>query len=86
MKDYKLDPELIRACGVVQSLINLGTIIPVLSDEGKLFTKRWIESYLDTLMEDRRVGRRPLTDNQVQQLMQIGIAILSMLNHEENNQ
>jgi len=86
MKDYKLDPELIRACGVVQSLINLGTIIPVLSDEGKAFTKRWIESYLDTLMEDRRVGRRPLTNNQVQQLMQIGIAILSMLNHEENNQ
>lgn len=86
MKDYKLDPELVRACGVVQSLINLGTIIPVLSHEGREFTRRWIESYLETLMEDRKVGRKPLTDNQVQQLMQIGIAILSMLNHKENNQ
>jgi hypothetical protein len=86
MNNQKLDPELIRACGVVQSLINLGAIIPALSPDGREFTRQWIESYLETLMEERKVGRRPLTDNQAQQLMQIGISILSMLNHEENNQ
>lgn len=85
MKDYKLDPELIRACGVVQALINLGTLIPVLSRDGREFTKRWIESYLDTLLDDGRVGKRPLSEHEAKQLMQIGIAILSMLNHKEND-
>lgn len=81
----KLNPEFIRACGVVQSLINLSTIIPVLTREGRDFTRQWIESYLDTLLDEKQVGRRPLTEHEAKQLMQIGIAILSMLNHKENN-
>lgn len=83
MKDYDLNPELIRTCGVVQAIINLGTIVPKLSPAGRDYTRRWIESYLETLMTERKVGKNRLTDNEIQQLTQIGIAILSMLNHKE---
>lgn len=83
MKDYNLDPEIIRASGVIQAMINIGTIVPKLSFTGRNYTRRWIESYLDTLISDRKVGRSKLTEHEIQQLTQIGIAILSMLNQEK---
>ena len=83
MKDYNLDPEVIRASGVMQALINIGTIVPNLSPAGQNYTRRWIESYLETLITERKVGKNRLTENEIQQLTQIGIAILSMLNQEE---
>jgi hypothetical protein len=82
MKDYNLDPEIIRASGVIQAMINIGTVVPKLSPTGRSYARKWIESYLDTLISERRVGRNKLTEHEVQQLTQIGVAILSMLNQE----
>lgn len=75
----RLDPSTIRACAIIQSMVNIATLVPVLDTKGKILAYDWINEYLDALVSRERLNNRPLSDEEITQLVNIGTSIMSML-------